>query len=332
MIAAPIDRASCERGSHNRAVCPSCQHPLIYHEKAFVCTSCQREFLIVAGIPDLRLASDRYLPIFDEREKARALDRISTKTDFEGLCRAYYALTPDVDEQRASRFLRHLGNAEYRANSFVDLLPSMGPVLEVGCGTGGMLKVASRRGTVITGVDIALRWLMIAKKRLESTEAILLGANAEHLPWTDSSFSAIYADSVLEHLDNPELALQEWRRVAKPGAPLILVSPNRWSCLRDPHVGLWGLGFLPRRWQKAYVRRRRNTNWAIQPLSARQARELAIRTGWENVRVEAAPAPQVGSRVARALYEFARGLRVFSPLLRQFGPLWLLTATRGEVA
>jgi hypothetical protein len=35
-----------------------------------------------------------------------------------------------------------------------------------------------------------------------------------------------------------------------------LSTPNRYSLAAEPHVGLWGVGFLPRRCQKVYVKSR----------------------------------------------------------------------------
>ena len=43
--------------------------------------------------------------------------------------------------------------------------------------------------------------------------------------------------------------LNEAKRVLQPGGAMVLNSPNRFSLVApEPHVGLWGLGFLPRAW------------------------------------------------------------------------------------
>ena len=329
MIAAPSRRASCERLSETGLVCPVCRSRL--NRTNDHCVSCDRAFPNISGIPDLRLTPDRYLSLNDERAKAELLASIAPTTDFAGLCRAYYTMTSDVDSSRSKRYLSHLERAERRAEAFVGLLPTNGRALEVGCGTGGMLAAASRRGIAIEGVDIALRWLVLAAKRQKAVNVPIVAANAERLPWPDSTFAAVFADSVLEHLDDPANALWEWRRVAKPGATLIVVSPNRYSLAPDPHVGLWGLGFLPRAWQKGYVRRRRRCGWPVRPLSANEALRMANEAGWTNAYVEAAPAPDLGCVAAHLTYEVARRLPLADRFLRQFGPLWLLTATREDL-
>ncbi|HEX7940827.1 MAG TPA: hypothetical protein VF488_03450, partial [Gemmatimonadaceae bacterium] len=39
-------------------------------------------------------------------------------------------------------------------------------------------------------------------------------------------------------------------------APFALATPNRFSVSAEPHVGVWGVGWLPTRWQQRYVRMR----------------------------------------------------------------------------
>ena len=93
-------------------------------------------------------------------------------------------------------------------------------------------------------------------------------ASADRLPWPDGTFAAVVADSVLEHCDDPLAALREWRRVLRPGGRLVVWSPNRFAPVVDPHVRLWGIGFLPRRWAMAYSRRRRGGAWVPRLSSA----------------------------------------------------------------
>jgi SAM-dependent methyltransferase len=303
------------------------------------CPTCDRRYPILSGIPDLRLSSDRYLGLEAERAKALALGQLAGGTDFSGLARAYYARTADVDARRRSRYLAHLARAEQRGAALARLLPRKGSILEVGCGTGGLLAAATRSGRRIAGVDIALRWLVLAGRRLEdcNLDVPLVAAPAERLPWEDGAFSAVVADSVLEHLDDPAAALREWRRVVAPGGTLLIWSPNRFSVATDPHVGLWGVGWLPRRWAAGYVRRRRRCEWTVQPLSPEEARRLAEAAGWDRIRVEPPEVPREwasglspGHRLAVRGYAAARSLRPTRGLLRRFGPMWQLTASRED--
>src|SRR5205814_1661423 len=112
----------------------------------------------------------------------------------------YYAMTDDPDDRR-ERFLAHIVGAEARGEALAARLPKVGRILEVGCGTGGLLVAAASQGIAITGVDIAARWLVAARRRLtdHGLAVPLLAASAERLPWPDGHFVAVVADSVLEH-------------------------------------------------------------------------------------------------------------------------------------
>lgn len=49
---------------------------------------------------------------------------------------------------------------------------------------------------------------------------------AEQLPFEDHTFDVVCSFETIEHLDHPELFLQEIRRVLKPGGNIILSCPN----------------------------------------------------------------------------------------------------------
>jgi SAM-dependent methyltransferase len=323
-------------------VCPACRGELsdAIAGDGLACVPCGRGYPVVAGLLDLRLESDRYLDLDAERAKAGRLEAVAASTDIMGLASAYYAMTEDADG-RDARFLTHIAGALARGEALADGLPRRGRILEVGCGTGGLLVAAARSGREIAGVDIASRWLVAARRRLADhrLSVPLLAASAERLPWPDGHFAAVVADSVLEHLDDPATALREWARVLRPGGLLLVWSPNRYTLTTDPHLGLWGLGGLPRRWLPAYLRHRGRESWPPRTLSASGARRLAIAAGLESVRVEP-PAIPAGwartrpraQRAAIRVYTAARRLPGTRGLLRSVGPLWELRAKKRGVA
>ncbi len=92
-----------------------------------------------------------------------------------------------------------------------------GKWLEVGCGRGLLQDVVDD----YTGVDLS-----------SAVESFLhkpfCCAPVEALPFEDFIFDGVWSYAVLEHVDNPERALQEMRRVLKPGG-ILLLAPA-WQC------------------------------------------------------------------------------------------------------
>jgi SAM-dependent methyltransferase len=339
MTAARTPLASTSPG----LICPGCGDLLEAIVGAdLACDRCVRVFPSVAGLPDLRQRSDRYLSLDAERAKAERLNAVATRAraNVTQVASAYYALTDDVRDHRRDRFLRHIHGAVARGEALVERLPHDGLTLEIGCGTGGFLVAAARSGRRVVGVDIAARWLVVARRRLadHGLNVPLVAAGVESLPWPDATFDTVVADSVLEHLDDPAAALAECRRVVKPGGALLLWSPNRFTPTVDPHVGLWGVGWLPRRWVSPYLAFRRRFDWPPHTLSAREARRLVASCGWSSVVAEPPTVTEAwarsrSGRERRLMRSYATALRVpgMRGVLRAFGPLWELRA-RAESA
>ena len=95
-----------------------------------------------------------------------------------------------------------------------------GPLLEVGVGVGGNLPLISEHGAVV-GVDVSLSALRAAR-----ASAPVLAADAVRLPFADATFAGAVCTEVLEHVDDPTVALAELARVLRPGALAFVTTPN----------------------------------------------------------------------------------------------------------
>ena len=93
-------------------------------------------------------------------------------------------------------------------------------VLDVGSGPGHAARAAAERGAVVTGIDSAEGMVSLARRRHPGIR--FLCADAQELPFADGSFDAVVANFSINHLQQPELALGEFARVAAAGASIAL--------------------------------------------------------------------------------------------------------------
>lgn len=97
-------------------------------------------------------------------------------------------------------------------------------VLDVACGTGHWLQATAERGAIPAGIDISQVALNVCRSALPQVE--LHCGPAEQLPFADRQFDFISCLGALEHFLDPEAALREMKRVAKPDARFLLLVPN----------------------------------------------------------------------------------------------------------
>ena len=88
-------------------------------------------------------------------------------------------------------------------------------LLDVACGTGELTAAALQRGARAEGVDFAAT--MVGKAREKYPAARFNEGDAEHLPYDNSTFDTVVCAFGLLHLQDPERAIAEGRRVLKPG-------------------------------------------------------------------------------------------------------------------
>ncbi len=277
--------------------CPGCRGELEPGEGRWSCRGCGAGYRAVRGIPDLRTGDDLYMPNGDDWAIARELDAGFDRLDFRGLLDLYFDLAPGITPESKRRQLTHILTAPGRARGWVEGLGSVGrgTVLDLGCGSGSFLAAAGREFAAAGGVDIAMRWLLVARKRLDEAglgHIPLACACAENLPLRGACVAGVVAGDVFEHVADQGATLAEAHRVLRAGGTLFLASPNRYSLAPEPHVGVWGVGFLPRRWMPAYVRMASGADFrAIRTLGyAEWVRTLSV-SPFGGGRVTAPPLP-----------------------------------------
>ncbi len=95
-----------------------------------------------------------------------------------------------------------------------------GPVLDIGCGTGGVLAHLKSFGPAY-GIDPTPEAVEFCQRR---GLPVMLGSGFD-LPFPDATFDAILALDVIEHVDDDVALLCEARRVLKPGGVAVLTVP-----------------------------------------------------------------------------------------------------------
>lgn len=124
-------------------------------------------------------------------------------------------------------------------------------LLDVGCGTGRMVKYFCDLGFNALGCDIYDGALKAARKI--NKKNTIIKASATKLPFKNNSFDMITAISVIEHLKPKEAEkfLIETKRVLKPNGSIFLVTPNyatpirllqgkKWFAYSDPtHINFY---------------------------------------------------------------------------------------------
>jgi len=96
-------------------------------------------------------------------------------------------------------------------------------ILDLGAGAGIVAQMDFRgRAARVCGVD--------PDTRVQSNPYLDEGkiGVGESIPYADSCFDVVFADNLLEHLDDPPAVFSEIHRVLKPGGLFLAKTPNRW--------------------------------------------------------------------------------------------------------
>jgi SAM-dependent methyltransferase len=117
-------------------------------------------------------------------------------------------------------------------------------LLDVGGGTGNYALALSREGWDPVVADTSAE--MLARAAAKGLRTVR--ADAQRLPFEDESFDAVTMISMLHHVDHPDAALDEARRVLRPGGRLVLKGFSG-----EDALSLWIVDYFPssRAWMAA---------------------------------------------------------------------------------
>ena len=151
---------------------------------------------------------------------------LGSREDFEAHANARYQLEPYIRD-------------------FAGFSQSAGKrVLEIGVGMGADYLEWLKAGAHATGVDLSSVSIERAKQRCELAGCTpdLRVADAEHLPFPDSTFDLVYSYGVMHHSPDTRQCIREARRVLKPGGSLRIMiyhHPSLTGFMLWLRYGLW---------------------------------------------------------------------------------------------
>lgn len=110
--------------------------------------------------------------------------------------------------------------------------PVEGRFLDVGCHGGTFTKIVlSKIGSKdLYGIDISKPAIEYIKKKIPYGH--FQAADVQQLPFKDNFFDAVFCLEVLEHVDDPEMALKEIKRVLKKDGYGVVLVPSESKLFR----------------------------------------------------------------------------------------------------
>lgn len=112
-------------------------------------------------------------------------------------------------------------------------------VLEAACGVGAQTAIISQKNPDVrfVSVDLSEKSLMTASQVIDSlniTNVTFRHADVFDLPFENNAFDHVFVCFLLEHLSEPERALEELKRVLKPGGTITVIEGDHGSIYFHP--------------------------------------------------------------------------------------------------
>jgi demethylmenaquinone methyltransferase/2-methoxy-6-polyprenyl-1,4-benzoquinol methylase len=143
------------------------------------------------------------------------------------------------NKSRARTFYKYLSKVYDQVNPFIwneamrdeaiaklDLKPE-DTVLDVGCGTGFATEGLLEHTEHVYGLDQSAHQLEKAYAKFGKRGPVQFHrGDAERLPFKDDTFDVVWSSGSIEYWPNPVDALEECRRITRPGGQVLIVGPD----------------------------------------------------------------------------------------------------------
>jgi 2-polyprenyl-6-hydroxyphenyl methylase/3-demethylubiquinone-9 3-methyltransferase len=106
-------------------------------------------------------------------------------------------------------------------------LPAGSRVLDVACGAGFLANPLAAAGHRVTGIDVSLESLAVARGHDPTGTVAYLAMDARSLALPDGRFDVVCMMDFLEHLEDRDAVIREAARVLRPGGWLYFHTFNR---------------------------------------------------------------------------------------------------------
>jgi ubiquinone/menaquinone biosynthesis C-methylase UbiE len=164
--------------------------------------------------------------------------------------------------------------------------PPGAQVLEVAPGPGFLSIELAKRGLQVRAVDISKTFVEIAQRNAaaEGVNARFELGNAAALPVDDESVDFLVCRAAFKNFTEPVKALQEMRRVLRPGGKALLIDMRRDVPLTEIKHYVNGLGVSRlNRWFMMFVFRNMLIKRAYR---LEEIRRMAVEAGWAEPRID----------------------------------------------
>ena len=206
-------------------ICPTCYSSMLLEVRerkgqeildgSFSCTKCARNYTIQDGIPifwQIDGKSETFSKDDMDEVLSNTAEDLQEKVIFANQIHhdrfaKIYEADPHVE-----KFLEEGTATQSRIHEVINYISTnsrMHLFLDVGCGTGNVLKLARQVFDIAIGVDVSIEMLRIAQQR--GMQVCL--ASSDHLPFRVDSVDAISCFSVLHHLVELKPTFCEFFRV-----------------------------------------------------------------------------------------------------------------------
>jgi SAM-dependent methyltransferase len=136
-----------------------------------------------------------------------------------------------VDDRRLLELLRWIRVRRHELQRF----PS---VLDVGCGLGEVSRflLQSYSDMHVAGIDISSEAVEFCHRFASSPNAKYELGSAICIPFPDESYDITWCGETIEHVEDPDVAIEEMKRVTNEGGFIVISTPYRGRNRSPEHV------------------------------------------------------------------------------------------------